>query len=298
MDVKKTLEYLCDSNKNGVVLRQSFRSNEYFMKMNKRVTCLAVMLGAALGLSSCAVYDYPVYTSASVGVGGPGWSASAAWSDARYDVNGFPIFGYSYGQPVYGYTASGAAVFTFAALTSSCWVPSWGPAHWYCGHWHYPRHIHRVSCPPKHPAWHHPGRHSIAHHRPAAPSRPAVHHRPVAHHKPAVNHKPAAQHKPAVNHKPVVQHKPAVNHKPVKQPRPVVQHKPAVNSRPAVAQRPAQRPAGVQRPAVSRPAASHRPALVSRPAVNRPSGSRPGMSRPSGGGGHRNSSGGHQARRR
>lgn len=261
------------------------------MKMNKRVTCLAVMLGAALGLSSCAVYDYPVYTSASVGVGGPGWSASAAWSDARYDVNGFPIFGYSYGQPVYGYTASGAAVFTFAALTSSCWVPSWGPAHWYCGHWHYPRHIHRVSCPPKHPAWHHPGRHSIAHHRPAAPSRPAVHHRPVAHHKPAVNHKPAAQHKPAVNHKPV------------KQPRPVVQHKPAANPRPAVAHRPAQRPAGVQRPAVSRPqvsrpSASHRPALVSRPAVNRPSGSRPGMSRPSGGGGHRNSSGGHQARRR
>ena len=245
------------------------------------------MLGAALGLSSCAVYDYPVYTSASVGVGGPGWSATAAWSDARYDVNGFPIFGYSYGQPVYGYTASGAAVFTFAALTASCWVPSWGPAHWYCGHWHYPRHIHRVSCPPKHPAWHHPGRQSIAHHRPAVPSRPAVQRRPVA------------QHKPALNHQPVVNHKPAVNHKPGNQPRPVAQHKPAANPRPAVAQRPAQvqKPAaGMQRPVANRPQMNRLPA-VQRPAMARPSVSRPAMSRPSGGGGKRMSGGGHQRHR-
>ena len=257
------------------------------------------MLVAALGLSSCAVYDYPMYTSASVGVSGPGWSASAAWSDARYDANGFPIFGYSYGQPVYGYTASGAAVFTFAALTASCWVPSWAPAHWYCGHWPYPRHIHRVSCPPKHPAWHHPGRQSIAHHRPAAPPRPAVHHRPAAPHKPVVNHKPVHQHKPSLNHKPVVQHKPG------NQSRPVAQHKPVANPRPAVAQRPAQvqRPAaGMQRPVasrpqVNRPAAVQRPAQVSRPAMNRPSVSRPAMSRPSGGGGHRQSGGGHQGRR-
>lgn len=270
--------------------------------MNKKVRYVAMVMGAALGLSSCAVYDYPMYTSASVGVSGPGWSTSVAWSDARYDVNGFPIFGYAYGQPVYGYTASGAAVFTFAALTASCWVPSWGPAHWYCGHWHYPRHIHRVSCPPKYPAWHRPGRHGIAHHQPAA-----------APHRPAVNHRPGNLHKPVVNHRPGGQHKPVAHPEPGNMRRPVANHKPAVNPRPGVANRPAQKPSGVQRPgAFRRPAAAvakrpqmnrpsvsaSRPQMSSPAAAPRPQMSRPAVSRPAGGGGHRMGGGGHRGHHR
>ncbi len=273
-------------------MRLGYRANQSMMAMKSKMTCVAMVLGVVMGLSSCAVYDYPMYTSASVGVSGPGWSTSVAWSDARYDANGFPIFGYSYGQPVYGYTASGAAVFTFAALTASCWVPSWGPAHWYCGHWHYPRHIHRVSCPPKHPSWHHPGRHAIAHHKPTPPRRPVVHHRPGLQHRPVANHKPAANHKPGVHHKPVVKHKPGNHH------RPVAQHKPAVNSRPGVMHRPLRKPSGAPRPVASHRPQMQRPAAVSRPSVNRPAVARPAMSRPSGGGGHRMGGGGHHGHRR
>ncbi len=112
---------------------------------------------AALLLNSCAVYDYPMYTSASVGVGGHGWNTSVSWTNASYDVNGFPIYGYSYGRPVYGYTPAGVAIFSIAAITAACLVPDWGPAPWYHGHWHYPAHVHRVCAPPRHPAGHHPG---------------------------------------------------------------------------------------------------------------------------------------------
>ena len=280
--------------------------SDFVMNMMKKGRYVAVLLGAALSLSSCVVYDYPMYTSASVGVGGAGWSTSVAWTDARYDVNGFPIFGYSYGQPVYGYTASGAAVFTFAALTASCWVPSWGPAHWYCGHWHYPRHIHRVSCPPKYPSWHRPG-HAPAH-------RPAVHHKPAPGHRPEVNHKPGAAHRPEVNHKPGAAHRPAVNHKPGAAHRPVVNHKLGAAHRPAVNHKPgaAHRPEVNHKPgAALRPAMKHQSAAAQRPAMNhrsvsvhRPAGgmSRPQMShaprsaapRPSGGGGRPGGAHGHR----
>lgn len=147
--------------------------------MKKMMRNMLAIACAAFGLSSCVMYEYPVHTSGSVGVSSSGVAASVAWSDARYDVNGFPIFGYSYGQPVYGYTSGGVAVFSFYALTSSCCVPSWGPAHWYCGHWHYPKHVHRVSIPPRHPAWHHPGRRLA---RPAYRPAPAAPHRPAVHH--------------------------------------------------------------------------------------------------------------------
>ena len=126
--------------------------------MNKKSRYIAMVAGAALMLSSCTVYDYPVSTTASVTVGGPNVSATVSWTNASYDANGFPIFGYYYGRPVYGYTAAGAAVFTFAAITAACLVPNWGPASWYCGPWHYPPHVHYVSVPPHCPPGHHPDR--------------------------------------------------------------------------------------------------------------------------------------------
>ena len=110
--------------------------------MKTKVKYVAMLACAAVMLSSCAVYDYPLYTSGSVTVGGSHASATVSWTDASYDASGFPIFGYSYGRPVYGYTAAGAAVFSFAALTAACLVPNWAPASWYCGHWHYPAHVH------------------------------------------------------------------------------------------------------------------------------------------------------------
>ncbi|MBQ4613919.1 MAG: hypothetical protein IJB31_03215 [Akkermansia sp.] len=126
------------------------------MKMNH--ISVAAVLVAALFCSSCVVSPdgyYGPYGTYSVSTNG--YNTSVAWTNASYDANGFPIFGYSYGRPVYGYTEAGVAIFTVAALTALCFVPSWRPAPWYHGHWHYPHHCHRVAAPPRHPHGHAPG---------------------------------------------------------------------------------------------------------------------------------------------
>lgn len=114
---------------------------------------LALLTGASVVCSSCVVPDSG-YVSYAV----PGSvSAGAAWTNASYDANGFPIFGYSYGRPVYGYTSAGVAIFSIAALTALCYVPYWGPARWYHGPYYYPRGVHRVPAPPRFPHGHNPG---------------------------------------------------------------------------------------------------------------------------------------------
>lgn len=121
--------------------------------MKKAYIPLAVVAGASVVCTSCVTpsYGYTTYTV-------PGSvSAGVAWTNASYDAAGFPIFGYSYGRPVYGYTSAGAAIFSIAALTALCFVPYWGPASWYRGYYHYPRGIHRVPAPPRFPAGHAPG---------------------------------------------------------------------------------------------------------------------------------------------
>ena len=273
--------------------------------MKKNFKCVATVVCAAVVLSSCAVYDYPVYTSASVGVGGAGWSTSVSWTNASYDQNGFPIYGYYYGQPVYGYTPAGVAVFSIAALTAACMVPDWSPAPWYCGHWHYPAHVHRVAVPRHCPAGHHPGvrpphhshhTHHASHikpnHKPGINHRPGVNHKPAINHRPGVNHKPDINHPPGVNHKPDINHRPGVNHKPAINHRPGVNHKPSINNRPSVNHRPAMS----HRPSVSHQSRPQpqRSAAPSRPQMNRGS---MGGGRSHGGGG-RSHGGGHRGHRR
>ena len=121
--------------------------------MKIRYITMALLAGSSVICSSCVVpaSGYATYTS-------PGGqiSTGVAWTNASYDADGFPIFGYSYGRPVYGYTASGAAIFTIAALTALCFVPHWSPATWYHGHYHYPVGIHRCAAPPRFPSGHRP----------------------------------------------------------------------------------------------------------------------------------------------
>ena len=107
---------------------------------------IAALAGVSLLCTSCVVGPYDGYGTFSYSTNG--YSSTVAWTSASYDANGFPIYGYSYGRPVYGYTATGAAIFTIGALTALCFVPDWGPAPWYRGHWHYPPHIHRAPGPP------------------------------------------------------------------------------------------------------------------------------------------------------
>lgn len=164
------------------------------MKMNKfPAAVVAVLSCSAVFLSSC-VYEMPVYR------GGTAYSYSSAapvWTEASYDANGFPIFGYYGGRPVYGYTAEGVAIFTFAALTAACLVPLWAPAPWYHGHWHYPRHIHRVNVPPHCPHDHRPamrphgGMNAPIHKHPHQVLQAQHHNMPQPMHRnaPQVNHK-------------------------------------------------------------------------------------------------------------
>lgn len=114
---------------------------------------LALAVGAAIALSSCAA-PYAGYMSYNSPVSG--LSAGVAWKNASYDASGFPIFGYAYGRPVYGYTPSGAAIFSIAGLTALSYVPQWSPAAWYRGSFRYPVGIHRVVKPPHYPVGHAP----------------------------------------------------------------------------------------------------------------------------------------------
>lgn len=93
---------------------------------------------------------------------------SAGWSSAWYDNEGFPIYGYDGGRPVYGYTPGGLAIYSPGALTYGCYVPSWAPASWYVGIYRYPSYVRRYYAPPRCPAAHRPG------YRPPRPTtRPA-----------------------------------------------------------------------------------------------------------------------------
>ncbi len=267
---------------------------------------IAMMSGAAVLLSSCVV-DPGTYYGASVSYSTPGFSTSVAWTNASYDANGYPIYGYSYGRPVYGYTSAGVAIFTIGALTALCYVPDWAPAPWYHGPLYYPPHIYRVPAPPRYAHGHAP------HHRPAGGMHAPIHKNPssilgkpnhTVHHKPHVNHKPNHHDKPHVsNHKPNMgaNHRPnvGVNHKPNvgvnHRPNVGANHKPnvGVNHRPNVGAN--QRPnaganhkpnqvkpnnVGNNRPTQNRVQNTQRPSLnVSHAQSQRPQHTRPSVSK-------------------
>ncbi len=245
---------------------------------------IAALAAAALLLSSCAPLTYGGYNTVSYSTNG--YSSSVAWTNASYDANGFPIFGYSYGRPVYGYTSDGVAIFTIAALTALCFVPHWNPAPWYRGHWHYPPRIHRVAAPPRYPHGH------LPHKRPAGGLHADIHKNPGKHFgKPAVGH----NNRPGIGHNNRPGSNPGIGHNN----RPGIGHnnRPANNPGLGGNSRPANRPTmgGNSRPAgqnFSRPSSGSRPSASrpsggSRPSFSRPSGggTRPSASRPSGGGG-------------
>lgn len=156
------------------------------MKMSHmKAAAVAVLCCSGLFLNSC-MYEVPVYGGVSYS---NGYGSVSAWTAASYDANGFPIYGYYYGRPVYGYTAEGVAIFTFAALTAACFVPYWAPAPWYHGHWHYPHHIHRVNVPHHCPHDHFPS------HRPAGGMNAPIHKNPQSVLRPQHNSRaPQASH--------------------------------------------------------------------------------------------------------
>lgn len=125
--------------------------------MNVKQWVWPIAAALSLTLSACG----PGYM---YGAGSGGYvSVGTGWQSAWYDQEGFPIYGYEGGRPVYGYTPAGAAVFSLSLLTSDCYVPHWEPASWYRGSYRYPARVKRISAPPRHPAAHKPS------YRPARP---------------------------------------------------------------------------------------------------------------------------------
>ncbi len=131
---------------------------------------IALIAGSSLALVSCYV-PYGTYAGAAPVATAPiatapvaaapvatapvVYDTSSQWVSASYDANGYPIYGYSYGQPVYGYTDAGVAITTAAALTALCFIPDWGPASWYHGPAYNPR-GHRYASPPRYNKGHQP----------------------------------------------------------------------------------------------------------------------------------------------
>ena len=283
------------------------------MKIKK--ISIAIVAGAAVLLSSC-VADAGVW-GASVSYASPGFSSSVAWTNASYDVNGFPIYGYAYGRPVYGYTAAGAAIFSIAALTAWCYVPDWGPAPWYHGPHHHPHHCHRVPAPPKYAPGHQPhkrpsgGMHAPIHKNPSSVlGKPIGHSGKPNHGNAHHNGRPNGSHgnhqanrpnngrpngafnnnnhgnRPSFNARPGNNNsRPGVSSRP-NNGRPDFNSRPGNNNgRPNVSSRPSgnsnPRPALGSPSNSSRPSVS-RPSTPSRPSVSRPSTpSRPSVSAPS-----------------
>ncbi len=185
----------------------------------------AALAAASMLLSSCIYGPGDGYGTFSYSTNG--YSSSVSWTNASYDANGFPIFGYSYGRPVYGYTAAGAAVFTVAALTALCFVPRWKPAPWYHGSWSYPPRIHRVAAPPHCPAGHRPGV------RPPGGMNAPIHRNPGSVLRPSgPGHNPGISHRPSPGGRPAFNSNPGFNHKPLARPGSAPNHKPGMANRP------------------------------------------------------------------
>ncbi len=254
--------------------------------MKLKHVSVAALAAVSLLLSSCVYGLGDGYGTFSYSTNG--YSSSVAWTSASYDANGFPIFGYSYGRPVYGYTDAGVAVFTIAALTALCFVPHWNPAPWYHGHWHYPAHIHRCAAPPRFPHGHLPGN------RPPGGMNAPIHRNPGAvlrphGNNPGFGHQPNRPgNKPGLNHQQSRPgNKPGLNHQPNRP-----GNKPGLNHQQSRPQMSFNRPQGNNPSIGSRPSGGNRPSMGNRPST----GTRPSMgSRPAGGGGR---PGGHAGHRR
>ena len=112
-----------------------------------KASLLAMIVGVVLLSTSCEVYP-DEYTRVTNYVG-DGYESKSAWTAASYDAAGFPIYGYAYGRPVYGYTQIGRPVYAVNQLYSGCYVPDWRPASWCRNAHHYPQGCNKAPKPPK-----------------------------------------------------------------------------------------------------------------------------------------------------
>lgn len=103
--------------------------------MKHKLIKLLLPIGAVLSFSSCELlltdfnnFGYVPTTNVQTGTNAAQTSFTNGihWQAANYDSNGFPIYGYADGRPVYGYTKQGSLIYQMNHIYSGCYVPSWG----------------------------------------------------------------------------------------------------------------------------------------------------------------------------
>lgn len=104
--------------------------------MKQKLTHFILSVGFVFSLSSCEVLidsfledgfytpQAPVQTGTNAAQ--TSFTNGIMWQPARYDDNGYPIYGYADGRPVYGYTKQGSLIYQLNHIYSGCRVPSWG----------------------------------------------------------------------------------------------------------------------------------------------------------------------------
>lgn len=255
---------------------------QQFIHILKPFRALASILAGCLLLSGCVADPYwdnmsVSTTYASSGYGGDyvSYNSYTGYGNYMYDSAGFPIYGYYAGRPVYGYSPAGSPIFSINLLYSNCYVPSWRPAYYYRGHYHWPHGVRYLERPK--PSWNH-GRPLVYHRpnnrpQPMPPSRPGSNsHRPSS---PSYNNRPNSSH-PSYN-------RPSAGHRP--SPNTPSWNRPENNNRPS-GNRPG-RPSSAIRPGTgdhpqwtvsNRPEASSRPHAPSSSSGNSGRHSRPSFS--------------------
>lgn len=137
------------------------------MKINQLIKG-AIFISCISILPQCSVYDYG-YGYDNYSQGG-GVSSEYAYSSGRYDNDGFPIFGFQGGRPIYAYSNIGAPIFSVSLISSYCHVPSWRSLSHYHGHYRYSSHVHYHSSIPSCARQYREKHYSHQSHRPNRPN--------------------------------------------------------------------------------------------------------------------------------
>ncbi len=132
--------------------------------MQRKALNLLFVAAAVLVQSSCVAPAPSATGTAAPTLGstseplGAKVSTRSQWLEANYDLVGFPIYGFYYGKPIYGYNEYGSPIMNATKISSGCYVPSWEPQSGYKGKYYYPSYVVRTARPRNYPQGHQPTR--------------------------------------------------------------------------------------------------------------------------------------------
>lgn len=128
--------------------------------MKKNIIVLGSLVGG-LVCSSCMPPAVAVDAAPEAGITtneptGAKVATSTQWLESNYDLVGFPIYGFYFGKPIYGYSEFGLSILDVNKIVPGASVPSWEPLSTYKGKYYYPSYVGRTATPKKFPRGHQP----------------------------------------------------------------------------------------------------------------------------------------------